>query len=190
MGLMRRWAGRSIVAFSALVAWPVLSAAAASATLSGPCTASGTFTNGFDGQPFTVDASTSVVVEIPRSDVVAWTGAISGVSGERRTGGHVAVDLPWPLGKVTIDTWSDDDATSVSESGEEDYDLPSLVPRGVEFEVTGAHAENGVVVCSGKVVVKVEGSAFDSPLVYPSLGLTAAGAAGLAVAMRPARRAR
>ena len=118
---------------------------------------------------------------MPIKDDVHWQGEITGVSGDRDYAGFIEVDLPWPLGAATIDTWSGTtDATS--NEGDKSYDLPSAVPRGVEFEVSGQHSEDGTVVCSGTVKVKVEGGAFDSPLAPIGIGGTVISGVGLALA--------
>lgn len=184
---MRRWAVLTgLVVASAAIG--MVGAAPAGATIEGPCSGSGTFVDGLDsgGGSFTVDGKTGEVVEIPLEDTVRWQGAISGVSGQREVSGFVAVDLPWPWGKVNIESWGNDGklASAVENRGEEEYDLPSLIPRGVEFKVYGEHNDQGVS-CDFSVRVKVEGSAFDTPLTYGSVVLTLGSAGLLALAGRP-----
>jgi hypothetical protein len=158
-----------------------IGASPAAAKIDGPCTGSGDFQGGTkDAGPFTVDGDTSDVVEVPLKDTVHWQGAID-ASGERDYSGSIEVDLPWPLGAATIDTW-DGTTEETSNQDEKSYDLPSAVPRGVEFEVTGHHSEDGKVVCSGTVKVKVEGGAFDSPIAPVALGGTVISGVGLALA--------
>lgn len=158
----------------------------AAAELTGDCTASGSFVEGTEADgPFTVDATEigTTVVVVPRSDTVNWQGAVIGPSGEREISGFVAVDLPWPFGGWTIDSW--DGTTAATESsGSEEYDLGSLVPAGVEIRVYGEHNDQGAS-CSGEVFVEIEGGPFDSPVTYAALTLTVVSAVGLAFAMRP-----
>lgn len=129
-----------------------------------------------------IDAATATgVIEIPRKDTVDWQGSVAAPPGEYS--GSVWVELPPPFGKVEVDTWSGDSAT-MANAGSHEYDLPSLVPAGVEFTVAGEHSdENGT--CSGSVTVAVEGGAFDSPLAAVSLVGTAVTGAGLAAMLRP-----
>jgi hypothetical protein len=180
---------RRVILLAVFVAGLVcIGAAPAGADINGPCTGSGAFNRGTKARgPFTVNAQDlkpGDVVEVPVKDTVHWKGDISGVSGNRTIDGFVAVDLPWPFGEATIDTWGKSTDLTGNE-GEHSYSLPSLIPRGVEFEVSGQHSENGVVVCSGTAKVKVEGSAFDSPLAPIGLGGTAISGVGLAFAGRP-----
>lgn len=130
----------------------------------------------------TVDAATANgVITIPRSDTVDWQGSVAAAPGKYH--GSVWVELPPPFGSVEVDSWKGDSQTT-SNSGAHEYDLPKLVPAGVEFTVAGDHAdENGT--CSGSVKVKVAGGKFDSPLTPVSLVGTAATGAGLLGALRP-----
>jgi hypothetical protein len=158
----------------------------AAAELTGDCTASGSFVEGTEADgPFTVDATEigTTVVVVPRSDTVDWQAAVIGPSGEREISGFVAVDLPWPFGGWTIDSW-DGTATATENSGSEEYDLGSLVPAGVEIRVYGEHNDEGAS-CTGEVFVEIEGGPFDSPLTYAMLVLTALAVVGLLFAMRP-----
>lgn len=154
------------------------------AELDGPngCQASGAFLDG----GFTVDAATigDDLVTVLRSDTVAWQGSVAAPPGEHS--GSISVELPPPFGDVEIDSWSGD-SQSTSNEGVREYDLPSLVPAGVEFEVVGSHTDqNGT--CSGYVRMEVEGGAFDSPLTAISLVGTVATGAGLAAMLRPLLR--
>lgn len=156
----------------------------ASAQLDGTngCQASGSFLDG----GFTVDAAAigDELVTVPRSDTVSWQGSVAAPPGEYS--GSISVELPPPFGSIEIDSWRGNSATT-SNSGVDEYDLPSLVPAGVEFKVVGTHADaNGT--CSGYVRLQVEGGAFDSPLTAISLVGTAASGAGLAALVRPLLR--
>ena len=114
-----------------------------------------------------VDAATKGgVYTIPRSDSVHWQGSVK--SGSEGTySGSISVDLPWPLGEALIDDWSGEYETTGNE-GDHKYDLPSLVPAGVEFELHGEHSDkNGG--CSGTVTLKIAGGVFDSLLAILSL---------------------
>jgi hypothetical protein len=174
-------ARRVILLGAILLGLGFVGASPAAAQIDGPCTGSGDFEDGTkDAGPFTVDGDTSDVVEVPLKDTVHWQGAID-ASGERAYSGSIEVDLPWPLGEATIDTW-DGTTEETGNKGDKSYDLPSAIPRGVEFEVTGHHSEDGTVVCSGTVKVKVEGGAFDSPLAPVGIGGTVVSGVGLAMA--------
>jgi hypothetical protein len=143
------------------------------------CQGSGSFREG----GFSVDAATigDSVVKVPRSDTVDWQGSVTAAPGEYS--GSIAVDLPPPFGTVEIESWKGDSQTT-SNSGAEEYDLPSLAPSGVTFKVVGSHSdENGS--CSGYVNVEIDGGPFDSPLAPVSLVGTAASGAGLLAMLRP-----
>jgi hypothetical protein len=156
------------------------------AGLDGRCTASGDFVNGTkaDGS-FTLDAKEvgSQTIVIPRADTVNWSGAVDVPASPRAYSGSISVKLPPPFGEVTIHDWKGN-SDRVSNSGVEDYKLPSLVPAGVTFTVSGQHVE-AAATCSGTVNVKIEGGVFDSPVAPISLGLTAATGAGFLAALRP-----
>lgn len=130
----------------------------------------------------TIDAATATgVITIPRKDTVDWQGSVAAPPGVYS--GSVWVELPPPFGEVEVDSWSGDSQTT-SNAGSHEYDLPSLVPAGVEITIAGEHAdENGQ--CSGSVKVQLEGGAFDSPLTAVSLAGTALTGFGVAVALRP-----
>ena len=92
------------------------------------------------------------------------------------------MELPPPFGSVEVDSWGGDSQTT-SNSGTRNYELPSLVPAGVEFEAVGTHTdENGT--CSGYVRLEIDGGPFDSPVAPVSLALTAASGAGFLAAIR------
>ena len=180
---MRIWTRVVLAAGAALCLAP---AGAASAELSGPCTATGVFQTGVGDEPITVDATTigEEVVTVALSDTVAWTGTVTPTATPREYSGKVAVDLPWPLGAYTVDSWRGS-SDAVANEGLEEYDLPSVMPRGVVFRVEGSHSEPGVS-CVGHVNLQVEGSVFKSPLTLASLALTALAGAGLAAVVAPA----
>jgi hypothetical protein len=151
------------------------------------CQATAAFQTGVDG-PFTVDTQQlqpSAVIEVPLEDNVAWTARVLNQSpAPREVSGSLTVDLPWPLGTYTIESWSG--MTDVVEkSGLTDYHLPAATPRGVELQVKGAHRENGQLVCSGTVNVKIAGSPFKSPATLVSLAGLAASGVALFLAGRP-----
>jgi hypothetical protein len=150
----------------------------ASAVVSPACQGTGDFAK--LGKQYT--AADAGVDEVPLEDTVAWKGSITGPSGEAAYSGHIEVQLPWPLPAMRIDSWSGT-TDSTANSGSKHYDLPSAVPRNVEFEVTGAHRQGGVS-CSGTVKVKVAGSAFDSPAAPASLIGTIVSGGVLALAGR------
>ena len=161
-------------------------ASVAHASLSGPCEATGTFQTGTksDGS-FTVNAKSlgSATVVIPREDTVNWTGAVDVPAQSRSYSGSITVKLPPGFGSVTIDSWNST-SDNVANDGVEEYQLPSLVPAGVTFVVSGQHQEPGAT-CAGTVHVKIEGGAFDSPLAPVSLVLTGLSGAGFVAVIRP-----
>jgi hypothetical protein len=173
----RRWIGAGVLLGAVCV---IGSARLASAGIEkGTCTGSGSFQQG----GLTIDATTAgdQLFTVPRSDSVAWTGSVAGPPGTYS--GSISVDLPPPFGTVTIDSWKGDSQTT-SNSGIEKYDLPKLVPAGVEFRVVGNHTDaNGV--CSGYVRLQIDGGPFDSPITPISLAMTAITGGGFAAALWP-----
>ena len=108
------------------------------------------------------------VITVPAADTVEWFGnqddlPLGSEGPEREIEGEVEIDLP--LGTAAIDDWGPNDSIRYANEGEEDYDLPSVL-IGVEMLLHGEHREDGEVVCSGEVIVKVEGDATDNPLLY------------------------
>jgi hypothetical protein len=121
------------------------------------------------------------VYTIPRSDEVAWQGEVAGPPGEYS--GGISVDLPPPFGEVLIDDWGGD-SENTSNIGVHEYDFPSMVPAGVEFEVYGEHSdENGG--CSATITFEIDGGPFDSPLTPIALGGTVLLAILTGVALKP-----
>lgn len=128
---------------------------------SGNCTGTVQFVSGTkDTGPFSVDVDRPLgdVVVVPRSDTVEWSGSTPATSGEYS--GSVTVDLPFPLGSYEIRQWSGTVQTSTN-SGTETYDLPSVIPGGVEFRVSATHRDE-VGTCKGSLTVRIEGGAFGS----------------------------
>jgi hypothetical protein len=158
----------------------------------GVCVGTASFQTGTEADgPFTVSSkelTSSDVVTVPLSDTVAWTGELVGVTpASRPVKGFVAVDLPWPFGTYTVDSWGST-SDKVASSGIHEYDLPSAIPRGVTFTVRGEHWENGALFCKGTAKVQVEGGAFDTPATFVSVGLLALSGVGLFFAGRPSFR--
>jgi hypothetical protein len=154
-----------------------------------PAAADLTTTNGCDGTGawekagLNVDAATvgGKVITIPRTDTVDWEGSVTAPPG--KYSGSVSVALPPPFGDWTVDSWKGDSQTT-SNTGKHHYDLPTLVPAGVEFTVNGNHTDaNGT--CVGTVHVKLAGGVFDSPLAIVSLAGTGVTGLGAALLLRP-----
>lgn len=156
----------------------------------GACVGTAAFATGTeDGGAFTVDSRTlspDDVTVVPLSDTVTWTGTVTGVAPGtvRQVEGFVKLDLPWPLPDATVDTWGGTTAL-VENAGVEEYDLPSALPRGLEFRVFGEHRENGVLVCSGSATAAIEGGLADSPVTLAAAILAVPALAGLVVAGIP-----
>jgi hypothetical protein len=172
-----RWVGPA--AMTSLVLLASTGKAAAHLETDNGCAGSGIFRDG----GFAVDAENigDELVEIPRSDTVDWQGSVTAPPGVYS--GKIGLDLPPPFGEVPIDSW-DGDSQNTANGGARDYDLPSLVPAGVEFRVVGSHTdENGS--CSGYVNLEIKGGPFDSPLVYISLAGTVITGVGATMLLRP-----
>ena len=97
---------------------------------------------------------------------------------ERPIGGEVRVALPFT--QITVGTWEDADATGVADSGTYDYDVPSVL-AGFDITVSGEHSENGALVCSGSVTLRLEGG---NPLALPAVGFTVIGLLGVSLSIR------
>ncbi len=185
MGVRRRIA--PAFAAAALIGTAVIvPATPAHAVVNGPCTGTASFVKGLKKSgPFTVDANTAGTITVPLKDTVNWTGSIALSPHQRPTDGYVRVDLPWPFGGVDIETWGKRKdgrpSFNVANKGTEDYDLPSVVPRGVDLKVVGEHIDD-TATCSWEITIQVEGNPTDSVLVYPMLAATVVAFAGAAIA--------
>jgi hypothetical protein len=143
------------------------------------CQGSGHFRD--NGQTVDAEAVGDTVVEISRRDTVEWEGSVDAPPGAYS--GTIAVDLPPPFGALQIDSW-DGNSASTTNSGSKSYNLPSIVPAGVEFRLVGSHTDqNGS--CSGYVNLEIKGGAFDSALAPISLVGTVLAGAGVAATLRP-----
>ena len=172
-----RWASRTAlgVGATAMVAISLVSMASpAGAVLTGGCSGQGTFAKGTAASgkgPFAAESiPSSQVITVPLKDDVTWSGSVPVAAGQRNISGFVAVKLPWPFGSVDIDTWGGP-SSKVANNGQKHYKLPSLLPRDTVFQVYGAHHDAGVD-CAGFVLLKIEGSAFDTPLTAIFLAVT------------------
>lgn len=170
-----RWLARAAAAVALVAGCVLVSASPAAAELVDPpgsCVGTGAWSEG----GFAVDSSSadpSEVIEIPRSDSVAWTGLVNGPEpgDPRPIAGSIALQLPAPLGYVTVRDWSGT-GINISSSGTQSYELPSVVPAGVVFTLRGQHLENGAVFCSGTAQLRIAGGVFDSPLIWIALAGT------------------
>lgn len=152
---------------------------AAHVVSSNGCHGSGTFRDG----TLTVDVGSvgDDVILIPRRDTVSWQGSVPSPPGIYS--GSISVDLPPPFGEVEIDSWSGDSQTMAT-SGTREYDLPSVVPSGVELKMVVSHSDqNGS--CSGYVRFEVAGGPYDSLLPPMSFLGTAITGAALVAMIRP-----
>lgn len=147
----------------------------------GECTATATIDNGTVIDPY----MSSGVYEVPISGSATYEGSVPTVDTPRPISGKVEILTPPGIPNISIDddwTWDKPDATGLGESGDVSWDLPSVLPRGVEITVEGSHSESGTVVCDGSVTIEFEGGPFDSPLTPVSLVGTALAGAGVFVA--------
>ena len=168
---------RRVLAVGSLVgAFTVLTwtSPAAAQVVDGPCFGEGHWVG--SGQDEDTDEhSQKDVIEIPRADTVQWFGnendlPLGSEGPEREIEGEVELGLP--IGTVTIDSWGPNDSIRYANEGEEEYDLPSILV-GVEMPLSGEHRENGSVVCSGEVILTIEGSATENPLFFAGVGAIA-----------------
>jgi hypothetical protein len=156
---------RILVAGAIVALAPVLMATAAHATVTGPCTATGTI----NGKTYT---ATRESVTIPRNGAVHWTGAVKTPAGLRNISGKVYLKLPPPFGKMVIGNGSwDGPSLRRANAGVYTYNFPAAL-IGPKFVLSGDHAERGAVVCTGAVTVQLEGSKSKNPVLIASLVLT------------------
>ncbi len=141
----------------------------------GACVGSGTWQEGRLPETSTKHVPSDVIT-IPRKDVVSWSGAIGGAQlgdevPRREIAGKVELQLPPPVGWITIDDWGGNSVRAANE-GVHDYDLPSLL-GGVKMKLRGQHSDAGSLTCSGSVFVQIDGS---SPLLIAGIvGLVLSG---------------
>jgi hypothetical protein len=123
---------RILVASALVTVVPVLTAGAAQAELTGPCTGTGRI-NGVTYNPKVQDS-----VVIPRSGEVHWRGTVSGGPGKRPIAGSVAVKLPWPINKITLNGSWGKPSGKYANADIYTYDLPPVLV-GPKFTVFGEH---------------------------------------------------
>ena len=156
---------RILVAVAIAIGIPLLSATAAHATITGPCTASGTIGK----NNYNAIQSSAV---IPQKGNVQWKGATSTGSGKREIEGKVYLKLPPPFGHVVVANGSwEGPSSSYANNGKYHYDLPSAL-IGPKFTLYGHHAERGKVVCTGTMQLEITGSKWKNPALIASLVLT------------------
>lgn len=158
------------------------SAGRASAELdpgSNDCSGSGVFRS--DGQSVDAQSIGETVVVIERKDTVDWKGSVTSPPGAYS--GNIKLDMAPPFGDIEIDSWGGN-TQKTGNAGSKHYDLPLIVPSGVEFKVSGSHTDE-VGTCSGHVTMKIRGGVFDSPATAVSLGATVVTLAGLLGTLRP-----
>ncbi|MFT6761643.1 MAG: hypothetical protein ACJAXA_000286 [Candidatus Aldehydirespiratoraceae bacterium] len=125
------------------------------------------------------------VYEIPLEGDASYSGiAGSGEDrDEREFNGRVFIEAPAFVPRIELTeewTWSGP-GTAARETGNVNWKLPELTPRGVPIKVVGFH-QDSPERCDGHVFVEVEGWFFDSILGAGALGGTAVPVAGVALA--------
>jgi hypothetical protein len=171
---------RILVVLAILTLAPLLTATAASAELTGPCTGTGQV-NGVVYNPKVQDS-----IVIPRAGEVHWRGTVPG-AGKRAIEGAVKVKLPWPFEEITLNgSWGKTSAKHAN-AGIYVYDLPSVL-AGPKFTVFGQHKEPGVF-CTGTIDVQITGSKWKNPALIASLLFTALAVINLSIAIRVKGRA-
>ena len=155
---------RILIAGLIVLGVPLLSAGSASATISGPCSASATIR----GKSYNATQAKAV---IPRKGTVRWKGAVSTGSGRRAIEGKVYLKLPPPFGKIVIANgdWNGQ-SSRYRNSGSYDYDLPSVLV-GPKFTLYGHHTEPRGT-CRGSIELSLSGSKWKNPVLLASLVLT------------------
>ncbi len=171
---------RLLAALLVAVGIPLAAAAPAGASLTGPCTASGSIgSTSYD--PKVINDAT-----IPRKGSVVWQGSVPG-SGKRTIEGKVFVKLPPPIGEVKIGDWGGPSDTYANR-GTYKYDFPSLLV-GLKVPVAGHHTDRGFT-CAGEVTVQLSGSRTSNPVLIASLVLTVISVVNVGLSVRAKRVAR
>lgn len=167
-------------------------ASPAGAEITEGCTAVAVFPDGT-----VVDPAAGDVFTIPRSgNGVEWSGSLGDGTAEtepRIHSGRLEVKLP-PLAdsivglfvddtETEVRVWSDVDATGTARSGLDGYSIPDWVPAGAEVRVEGVHIDD-VQSCEGFVVLKLDGSPWESPTTWIALGGSVLSLVGLVWALR------
>ena len=168
---------RILLALTIVALVPVLTATAAPAEITGPCTGSGTI----NGVVYNPKVQNSVV--IPRAGEVHWRGTVTG-SGKRNIEGKVYLKLPPPFGKVVVGNadWNGP-SSRYANAGIYTYDLPAVLV-GPKFTVFGHHSERGTVVCTGTIDVRIAGSKWKNPALIASLLLTVVALVNFSIVLR------
>ena len=160
----------------------MLTATAAHAELTGPCTGTGTINGTVTYNPKIQD---SVVIRVRAKS----TGeAPSRGSGKRDIDGKVDLKLPWPINEITLNGSWDGPSSRYANSGVYTYDLPAVLV-GPKFTVFGHHAERGTVVCTGTIDVRISGSKWKNPALIASLLFTVLAVINLSMVIRVKGRA-
>jgi len=161
-----------VVAAGGLVAGSVMAPASpAAASMTGPCTAVATWLLGTGAGPIVVDVTkvpADQAVTVPAADTIAWTATAPAQSVPRPARGRVEIDLPWPFGTQTLNSWAGA-APSAAQAGTYTYELTGAVPRGVPVKFVGSHAEPGIS-CTAELTLKVSGGVFSAWISWVALG--------------------
>jgi hypothetical protein len=158
---------RIVVAMAILALVPVLTATAAHAELTGPCTGTGRI------NAVTINPKIQDSAVIPRAGEVHWRGTVAGAAGQgkRPIEGEVAVKLPWPMKQVVINnSWAPRPSAKYGNVGVYTYNLPAVLV-GPKITVFGHHTERGKS-CVGTIDVQLEGSKWKNPALIASLLFT------------------
>jgi hypothetical protein len=158
-----------VALFSALLL-PLTTPTPAEAVLTGVCNGQADI-SGDDGTSFgkITPKTNSGVYTVPIKGAAAYTGQLDGVSEPdegRAHNGFITVALPslvraLGISDPTIKTWNEEDSTSVADAGSITWDLPGVIPRGVEMTVSGSH-NDPLGSCTGSISVKLDGGLLDS----------------------------
>lgn len=173
---LSRAAGRLGIAtgLAALLTMASVSHAAADLKGTNGCEAKGSIA-GLD-----VSVADTNKVLLPLKGEVVWSAAVAQAPGAYQ--GDVNLELPPPLGSLGIASFSGVGANA-STSGTYRYDMPSVVPTGVELPLNGRQTdEHGS--CEGSVIVEFQGDNFAPKAIL--LGGTIVLGAALGGLVKPA----
>lgn len=137
----------------------------ASASLAGPCEATGTIA----GTTYNAK-SLPDVIKVARKGLVGYSGTHTAAvpDQERSYRGDIDVDL-FVRGAIGIAQWGPGKTKKTAKSGIHAYELDERLPSGVKIPISGEHRDSAGN-CSGSAVIQIEGEgSLDAALEWAAI---------------------
>lgn len=117
--------------------------------------------------PSTVDptVSTGVYTAELKGEAQYFGSVDVNPADPRNISGQITIATPPLVPGIPVGGSWGPDGDELSADGRRTWDIPTWAPRDVVIKVSGFHNEVGAS-CSGFVLIRLEGSPFDSPLVW------------------------